>query len=111
MTAPLEAILLKALDGLAMRAVVTAQNIANSGTAGYRPLQVTFEDALQVAAGAERGAVRGLTPQVSATTNGSPLRLDLELATSAATALRYSALIEVLDRQLQLQSLALSGSR
>ena len=35
------AVLMKTLDGLAMRAEANAQNIANAGTPGYRPIRVS----------------------------------------------------------------------
>ena len=107
------ALMIKALDGLAARAVVTAENVANAGTPAYRPLRLTFEQALKEAAARGDEAVRQVTPQVARAPVNTPegeLRLDLELATGAATALRYSALIEVLNRQLQLRALAITGS-
>jgi flagellar basal-body rod protein FlgB len=106
-------LMLKALDGLSMRQVATAQNIANADTPGYRPLRVTFEKALADAAGQGDDAVAAVTPrieQVAAGSTDAQLRLDLEMATAAGTAGRYGALIDVLNRQLQMQSLAITGS-
>lgn len=105
-------LMIKALDGLSARAVVTAENIANAGTPGYRPLRLSFESALAAAAGNE-AAVRAVRPTIDRAPADSPqadLRLDLELATAASTSLRYAALIDLLNRQLQLQSLAISGN-
>jgi flagellar basal-body rod protein FlgB len=106
------AMVVKALDGLSVRALVTSQNIANSQTPGYRPLRVSFEQALANAASRGRVAVQGVQPQIQAATSldGTGVRLDQELATASATALRYSALIDVLGRQLQLHHLAATGS-
>jgi flagellar basal-body rod protein FlgB len=103
---------LKALDGLSTRAVATAQNIANASTANYRPLKVSFEDALANAAANGSDAIAAVTPQVTTAKSGpdSELRLDLELATASGTAGRYSALVELLSRQLQLQALAITGN-
>ena len=106
--------ILKALDGLSMRATVTAQNIANANTPNYRPLQVTFEQALERAVPQGADAIRAVVPQIAQAVDemgGSELRLDLELATASSTAGRYGSLIEVLNRQLQIQALALSGTR
>jgi len=105
----------KALDGLSARSIVTAENIANAGTPGYRPLKVTFEEALITAArGGSAREIAGVRPKVE-TQKGpagdSGLRLDLELATASSTAMRYAALIEVLNRQMQVHALAVSGSR
>ena len=106
-------LLIKALDGLDARATVTAENIANAGTRGYRPLRVSFEDALRHAAAKGESAIASLQPRVtqaSGTDAATGMRLDLELATASETALRYSALVTVLDRRLALESLAYKGS-
>jgi len=106
-------VLLKALDGLSARSVVTAENIANAGTPNYRPLRLTFEKALQEAAATGNEAVRHVVPQIERVPVGAPdseLRLDLELATASQTALRYSALVELLNRQTQIDSLAITGN-
>lgn len=107
-------LLVKAMDGLALRAQVTAQNIANANTAGYRPLAVSFEDALRGAAAGGPSAVENLRPRIVPAYDGTgraELRLDLELATASATAGRYATLAELLNRQLQLYALAASGTR
>jgi flagellar basal-body rod protein FlgB len=106
-------LVIKALDGLAARAVVTAENIANAGTPGYRPLRVNFEGALKDAATRGDDAVRQVALDAERTATAASegeLRVDLEMATASATALRYGALIEVLNRQGQLKSLAITGS-
>jgi flagellar basal-body rod protein FlgB len=106
-------IMIKALDGLSARAVVTAQNIANAATPGYRPLRVSFEQALKDAAAKGPAAVKDV---VATATRGrvgtadAELRPDLELATASATSLRYGALIDLLSRQMQLESIAVKGN-
>lgn len=114
MSAVTEAVLMKALDGLALRATVTAQNIANANSPGYRPLAVTFEDALRNAGRQGADQIAAVQPRVvpAFDSTGRPeLRLDLELATASATAGRYGTLTELLNRQLQLRALAVSGTR
>jgi flagellar basal-body rod protein FlgB len=104
---------LKALDGLSARATVTAQNIANAGTANYRPLKVDFEQALAAAAPHGAGAVQAVQAQVlrdQGPAASAGLRLDLEMATAATTTTRYAALIEMLSRQMQIESLAITGN-
>ena len=106
-------LLIKALDCLSARSVVTAENIANANTPNYRPLRLSFEKALADAAGKGDEAVSQVTPQVEripAGTRDSELRLDLEMATASSTAGRYGALIELLNRQLQLDALAMTGN-
>lgn len=107
-------LILKALDSLSMRATVTAQNIANANSPNYRPMRVTFEEALRSAAPQGVDAIRAVQPQIlpilGEEGNGE-LRLDLELATASSTAGRYTTLVEILNRQLQMNALALSGVR
>jgi flagellar basal-body rod protein FlgB len=107
-------LILKALDGLAMRSVVTAQNIANANSPGYKPLKVSFEDALRKAANEGAESVANVQPTIGMAIDSrgsTELRLDLELATATATAGRYGTLAELLNRQLQIQALAASGNR
>lgn len=108
-------LILKSLDGLSARSAATAQNIANAGTPSYRPVRVTFEDALRAAARTNLSALSNVQPRLELAPNlkgqGTGMRLDLELAMAAQTAGRYGALIEVLSRQLQLDSTAISGGR
>ncbi len=107
-------LILKALDGLSMRATVTAQNIANANTPNYRPLKVTFEEALRNAMSKGSDEVATVMPQIVPAIDergGSDLRVDLELATAQSTAGRYGTLVELLNRQLQLEALAHSGTR
>jgi len=107
-------IIAKALDGLTLRAEATAQNIANANSPGYRPVRVAFEDALQAAARRGAGAVRDVRPAIEPMPFGnvaSELRLDLELAGAAQTAMRYAALIDIMGRQMELSRTAIRGGQ
>lgn len=105
------ALLVKALDGLSVRAQATANNIANSGSPGFRAQRVTFEEALAAAVRSGRPAA-SVAPRIETAEAGAgAVRVDLELATQSATALRYSALTDLLSRQLQLHSIAISSGR
>lgn len=101
----------KALDGLSMRYLATAENIANASTPGYRPVRVSFEQSLLSAARRGVAAVGDVSPRLEAPgpEGAGTLRLDLEVATASETALRYTALLDVLGRQMQL-SRAVIGS-
>lgn len=103
-------LILKALDGLAMRQLYTAQNIANANSPGYQPVEVRFEEALRQAAGAGPAQIGALRPEVRVSDRpaGDGVRIDLELASAAQTAMRYSGLIELFGRQLALSRAALS---
>lgn len=102
-------IMIKALDGLNARAEITAANIANANTPRYRAQHLNFERSLTAAAAEGSAAVKSVTPSV--TRDARDMRLDLELATQSSTALRYSALIDILNRQLQVDALAIQGNR
>ena len=108
-----QALAIKTLDALSVRANVTAQNIANAGSPGYRPLRVSFEAALAAAVPNGTAAITHVQPTIDhhpvAIGESGALRLDLELSTAAATGSRYAAVVEVLNRQMQLMSVA--GSR
>lgn len=107
-------LMIKALDCLSARQVVTAENISNASTQNYIPLHATFEDALKEAAARSDDAVRTFQPTIERAAAGTPeakLRTDLEMGTAAGTALRYSALVQVLNRQLQIQQIAYQGEK
>ena len=103
-------LLMKALDGLTTRSEAIAHNVANAQSPGFAPVRVLFEDALAAAAHRGRGAIAAVAPKVE---TGAPdsLRLDLDAADASATAGRYAALTEILNRELQLRALATSGGR
>jgi flagellar basal-body rod protein FlgB len=104
---------IKALDCLSLRAEAVASNIANANTVAYRPLKIDFEEALRDAAGRGSAAIRAFEPKISRSVDaltGPGVRLDGQLATASATGARYMALIEILGRRLQIESVALSGT-
>ncbi len=103
-------LILKALDGLALRQTYTAQNIANANSPGYRPVEVRFEEALRQAAGSGMNEVGALRPEILVSDRPAEdgVRIDLELATAAQTSMRYSGLVELFGRQLALSRAALS---
>jgi flagellar basal-body rod protein FlgB len=104
------ALLTKALDGLALRGSAIAENIANAATPAYRPVRVNFEQALRSAAGGGLAAIDAVHPTLETFGAADTLRLDLQLADAAQTAQRYGAVAEILNRQLQLDGLAITGN-
>lgn len=111
-------IIAKALDGLTARAEATAVNIANANSPGYRPLRVAFEEQLRTAAqAAARAGTRTIADVVPRTDLAevprfvTEMRLDLELATAAQTAMRYAALIDILGRQMAIGRAVVAGGR
>lgn len=104
----------KALDGLYARQAATAQNIANGNSNSYRPIRVTFEDSLRDAARRGPDAIANVRPQVELAPPpaiASEMRLDLEIATASQTALRYGALLSVLEGRGSLMRTVISGGR
>jgi flagellar basal-body rod protein FlgB len=104
----------EALDGLHARQLATAQNIANASSEGYRPIRVSFEESLRAAAAHGPAAISRVTPRTDfapMTGIASELRLDLEVATASQTAMRYGALINVLEGRSALMRSVLSGGR
>ena len=104
----------KALDALSARYLATADNIANANSRDFRPLRVSFEEALKSAAGRGPDAVRAMRPEVQRAEPGpmgSEMRLDLELATASETAMRYAALLDLLGRQMQISRTVIRGGQ
>jgi len=114
------AIASKALDGLHLRQLATAQNIANANSSGYTPLRVSFEAALRDAAAAHTGdtdaarlaRVRQVRADVGAPLpiDSNTVRLDDEIASASETAAQYAMLIGLLDRTMQIRQLAIKGT-
>lgn len=108
------ALINRSLDGLSMRYIATAENIANASSRGFRPLRVTFEDALRSASSQGAEAIQRVTPRIQHAAPlgaGDEMRLDLELATASETALRYSALLDILARQMQITRTVIRGGQ
>lgn len=108
------AMITKALDGLSLRLDVTATNIANANSRNYRPMKVSFEDSLRAAAPRGVEAIGAIAPRVEAAAVGrfgDEPRLDLELDTAADTAMRYSALVGILGRELDIARAVVRGGQ
>lgn len=104
----------KALDGLSMRYLATAENIANANSPAFKPLRVSFEESLKAAARGGPEAMRSVKPSVKhmeALSMSKDTRLDLELATASETAMRYAALIDLLGRQMQISRTVIRGGQ
>jgi len=110
------ALIRMALDGVSMRQLVTANNIANAGTPDYAPLRLDFEEQL---AGAMRETALGrrpdparLVPTVTPdTTPGAKVQLDVETAQMAQDVLHYQALLRALREQMDVLQTAINDGR
>jgi flagellar basal-body rod protein FlgB len=103
-----------ALDGVSVRQLATANNIANASTPDYAPLRVDFESRL---ADAMREAAHGrdaarLLPAVSTDpTPGAKVQLDIEAAQMAQDVLHYQALLRALREQMDILQTAINDGR
>lgn len=112
-----------ALNGLAMRQRVAADNVANINTPGFLAGRVQFEDALRQAveagngfAGATRATISSAALADAASqpslarsleptrTDGNNVNLDHEVISNIDTSLRYSLMIRAMDDQFSLVS-------
>jgi flagellar basal-body rod protein FlgB len=102
-----------ALSGLAMRQRVTANNIANIETPGFRAGKVQFENALQsaLAGGTSPDAVRpGVARSLEPTRlNGNNVNLDEETLSNVDTGLRYQLALRAMDGKFGLISDVIKG--
>lgn len=102
----------KALDGLQMRMSAISWNMANVNSPNLRTLKVDFEDALRRASVQGADAVQNLQLHYSAGQvfgPGQDRRMDLLIADASQTAMRYSALVDMLGRRMALASAAIGG--
>ena len=101
-----------ALDGLALRQRVIADNVANIQTPGFLAGRVSFEDSLSAAVAGGSGAVspsvaRSLEPTRE---DGNNVNLDTETVSNVDTQLRYQLATQAMDGQFSSLRIAM-GSR
>ena len=89
-----------ALNGLASRQRVIANNVANVETPGYIAGRVSFEDSLREAiSGGDAGATAVATSRSSAPVNmnGNNVSLDTEVVALTETDLAYQLMIQAIN--------------
>jgi len=101
-----------ALNGLAARQRVIANNVANIETPGYIAGRVSFEDSLRSAiAGGDPGATSvatlGSTDPVNQ--NGNNVSLDNEVVSLTDTDLRYQLMVQAMNQKFGLLRAAIGG--
>ncbi|GGY28813.1 flagellar basal body rod protein FlgB [Paludibacterium paludis] len=109
-------IVMTALDGLALRQQVIAENIANMNTPGYTPRAVDFEAALGRlrdggASGFSRDDAASLFRVHEQDAAMSDAGLGGQVAMLADTVLKYQVLLKGVNRQLGLMQLAISEGK
>ena len=101
-----------ALDGLALRQRVIADNVANIQTPGFLAGRVAFEDSL---AAAVAGGSGGVTPSVARSLeptreDGNNVNLDAETLSNIDTGLRYDLVVRAMDGKFSSITTALRTS-
>lgn len=101
-----------ALRGLSLRQRVTADNIANISTPGYRAGRVDFESALRSAL--DDGTSPDVTGAIGASaeptrTDGNNVNLDEESLALVDTGLRYQLVVNAVNTKFQLLRDAIKG--
>jgi flagellar basal-body rod protein FlgB len=104
---------LKALDGLYLRQLVSADNVANANATGFVPSQVDFETQLRQALTRSNASPASVAAaQVLQTTlPGATVRLDQEAAAMSQTTLRYQLVMNLLDTRMAMQRAAAEAAR
>jgi len=111
-TDPVQSAVERALDGTALRQRVTADNIANAMTPGYRAQRVRFEAALGRALDAgrpEAAVVQVHDSGAVARLDGNNVAMEDEVVDQVKTGLQYQALVEAASHKLGLLRIAIEG--
>lgn len=101
-----------ALDGLSMRHMAIASNIANAHAQNYRPMQVEFES--QVAALRSSGMTGGgIMPNISygASTTGGSNAVDVNMVLLNQNTLQYQSLVKGMGHYLGMMGAVLKEGR
>ena len=108
----------RALSATSLRHSVHATNVANVNVEGFKPSRVSFEQHLsEVRDRLGRGEtltasdLRDVRAQTEVIRDQERVELDAELATLSSNATHHQALLRLLDRQLGLVHLAITGGR
>lgn len=105
---------IKVMDALMQRQTAIAHNVANAGSRVYARKVVDFEGALRAAFAQGPEALRAFAPQMTSfgpVQSGGEIRLDLEMQSASANALRFAAVSDVLGRQMSLAFAAVRGGQ
>lgn len=112
-------ILKKTLDASALRQRVTAHNIANVNTKGFKRSQVVFEDKLQqeIEKTGSTQNIRDIEPEVitdnstSMREDGNNVDIDLEMANMATNNILYNTLITQINTKLGIMRYIINEGR
>jgi len=101
-----------ALNSLALRQRVIADNVANVQTPGFQAHRVQFEQALSAAVGEGSGKVQGrvLTSLEPTREDGNNVNLDTEVLANIDTNLRFQLATRAMDSEFALVRAALRAN-
>ena len=121
------ALLKKSMDASALRSKVSANNIANINTKGYKKSYVTFEETLNGSMGEDTmktnnskhmqtGSSFGdvtvkREENTSMRQDGNNVDIDLEMTNQAANTLMYNALVKQVNSKISLTSYVIGGGK
>ncbi len=101
-----------ALDGLAARQRVIAENVSNLETPGFLAGRVDFEDSLKAAVAqgdAGRATVSSRRTTDPAGANGNNVKLDDEVVSLTETSLRYQLMVQAMNAKFGLLRAAIGS--
>ncbi|MCC5926868.1 MAG: flagellar biosynthesis protein FlgB [Bacteroidetes bacterium] len=99
----------RAMDAMTLRQRITAANVANADTPGYRRHQVNFEDELRrVQDSGNSRAMRDVTASIEET--DQPVVLEDELMEMADTQIRVHMLTRSLRHHFDLMRIGVTGN-
>jgi flagellar basal-body rod protein FlgB len=102
-----------ALNGLAARQRVIANNVANVETPGFIAGRVSFEDSLRSAIAGDKSpadtAVATLPSSDPVNVNGNNVSLDKEVVSLTQTDLAYQLMIQAINQKFGLLRTAIGG--
>jgi flagellar basal-body rod protein FlgB len=120
-------LLKKSMDASALRSKVSANNIANINTKGYKKFYVTFEETLNDSMGEntmktdnskhmQTGTASGdvtvkRDESTSMRQDGNNVDIDLEMSNQAANSLMYNALVKQVNSKISLTGYIIRGGR
>jgi flagellar basal-body rod protein FlgB len=112
---PVSAVLTSALDGLATRQSVIADNIANIDTPGFRATSVDFESSLAAAIQRGRMSAAGVSPTTAPTEtpvgpNGNNVDLRKESLAAIQSQFQYQMMTRAVSDRFALVRLAAGGA-
>lgn len=103
-----------ALDGLSLRHMAIASNIANAHSEGYRPMQVEFESQLEAMRGSGMVDVgKSFSPQVTygVAGLGGTNAVDINMVLLNQNTLKYQSLVKGMNHYLGMMSSVLKEGR